>query len=163
MAESFAEFEDDFLRFTSEIVWCTVTTVDPKGRPRSRVLHPIFEVLDGRPVGWVITGKTPVKVKHLAANPYVACSYWSPAQNVVYVDCVASWVEVAADKRHVWDLFTTTPPPLGYDLAGFGWEGPQSPIFTPLRLDPWRVQIMSGAEFPSGNLTPRMWRASDQV
>jgi hypothetical protein len=41
MAESFRPFEEDFLRITADIVWCTLTTVDRKGRPRSRVVHPI--------------------------------------------------------------------------------------------------------------------------
>jgi hypothetical protein len=114
-------------------------------------------VREGRPVGWVVTSKTPVKARHLATNPHVACSYWSPAQNVVYIDCIASWVDDDA-KQQVWDLFMTTPPPLGYDLSGFGEEGIRNPLFTPLRLDAWRVQIMSGKEFPLGNLVPRMWR-----
>lgn len=163
MSESFAALEQEFLQLTSEIIWCTVTTVDPKGRPRSRVLHPIWQVLAGRPVGWIVTGKTPVKARHLATNPHVACSYWSPAQSVVYADCIAGWVEDLATRQQVWHLFMTTPPPLGYDLSGFGYEGPQNPIFTPLRLDAWRVQIMSGTEFPYGNLVPRMWRADEPV
>jgi hypothetical protein len=163
VTESFAPFAEEFLRFTSEIVWCTATTVDSAGRPRSRVLHPIFEVTDDRPVGWVLTGRTPVKSRHLAANPHVACAYWSPAQNVVYLDCVASWVadNDAETKRYVFDLFATTPPPLGYGpegVAGYGPDGPASPIFTPLRLDPWRVQILR-FEGWTGNLTPRIWRA----
>lgn len=162
MAERFAEIEEDFLAFTAEIVWCTATTVDPRGRPRSRVLHPIFIVVDGRPVGWVLTSRTPVKTTHLAANPHVACSYWSPAQNTVQADCVASWVEDPHEKLRVYDLFATTPPPLGYDVSGYGPDGPRSPLFTPLRLDPWRVQVL---RFPGwgGDLTPRIWRPEAQV
>lgn len=162
MAGSFAAFEEDFLRFTAEIVWCTVTMVDTRGRPRSRMLRPIFQLRDGRPVGWVVTSKTPVKAAHLAANPHVACSYWNPSQNTIFIDCVASWVEDEAGKRHVWDLFMTTPPPLGYDLSGYGAAGPYSPLFNPLRLDPWRVGILRGEEFP-GNFTPRLWRAEPRV
>jgi general stress protein 26 len=158
MAGSFAAFEEEFLRFTSEIIWTTVTTVDGKGRPRSRILHPIWQVIDGLPVGWIVTGKTPVKAGHLAHNPHVACSYWSPAQNTVTIDCVASWVEGAASKRHVWDLFMSTPPPLGYDLTAFGSAGVDDPRFTPLRLDPWRIQILR-FEGWGGNLTPRLWQA----
>jgi len=160
MTEPFAAFENDFLQLTREIVWCTVTTVDAKGRPRSRVLHPIWQVVDGLPVGWIVTGKTPIKAGHLAANPHVACSYWSPAQNTVYADCVASWVEDPQVKQQVWDLFMTTPPPVGYDLTAFGPAGPQSPAFTPLRLDPWRVQILRFSGW-DGNLTPSLWRAGD--
>lgn len=47
-----AEIEGDFLRITADVVWCTVATVDRRGRPRTRILHPIWEVVDGRPVGW---------------------------------------------------------------------------------------------------------------
>jgi Pyridoxamine 5'-phosphate oxidase len=66
---SFADIEQDFLRFTADIVYCTVTTVDAQGRPRSRVMHPIFEVVDGEPLGWAVTDRSPVKTRHLAANP----------------------------------------------------------------------------------------------
>ncbi len=53
-------------------------------RPRSRILHPIWEVRVETPVGWVDTGRPPVKTTHLA------CMYWSPAQNTVSIDCLAS-------------------------------------------------------------------------
>jgi hypothetical protein len=69
MAESFRPFEEDFLRITADIVWCTLTTVDRKGRPRSRVVHPIFTVADGQPVGWLLTGRTPVKAATLSLPP----------------------------------------------------------------------------------------------
>ena len=78
------------------------------------------------------------------------------------VDCAASWVEDAQTKRHIFDLFMTTPPPLGYDLSGFGPEGPCSPIFTPLRLDPWRIQVHLFAGW-DGDRVPRLWRASPAV
>lgn len=76
------------------------------------------------------------------------------------IDCVARWVEDTATKRQVWDLFMTTPPPLGYDLRAFGVPGPDSPAFTPLRLDPWRVQVLRFTGF--GN-RPRMWRADREA
>ena len=88
----------------------------------------------------------------------MACSYWSPAQNVVLIDCVASWVETDTGKQYVWDLFMTTPPPLGYDLSGYGPQGRHNPLFEPLRLDAWRVQILHGEELSAGVYTPRMWR-----
>ena len=98
----------DFLRFTTDIVYCTVTTVDPAGRPRSRVMHPIFEVVDGQPRGWAVTDRTPLKERHLAANPHVACFYWSPAQNTVAIDCTAEWVE---DERCCARSGTSSPRP----------------------------------------------------
>src|SRR5918998_4395797 len=111
MDRSFAPFAEDFLAITSEVVWCTATTVDAAGRPRSRILHPIFEVADGRPIGWVATARTPVKTARLAANPHVAVAYWSPAQHTVIADCVARWVDDEAGKRHPLGLFAPPPPP----------------------------------------------------
>ena len=56
---TFDEISADFLRITGEVVWATVATVDTRGRPRTRVLHPYWEVVDGQPVGWVGTSKSP--------------------------------------------------------------------------------------------------------
>jgi hypothetical protein len=47
---SFADLEDNFLRIVAATVFCTVTTVDEQGRPRNRVLHPVFVVRDGAPL-----------------------------------------------------------------------------------------------------------------
>ena len=158
MAASFAEFEEDFFGITREIVLCALATTDTRGRPRSRMVHPIWQMRDGLPVGYIVTSQTPVKTAHLAANPYVSCTYWSPEQHLVYADCLARWIEDLVEKQSVWTLFTTTPPPVGYELEGFGPEGIRHPLFNPLRLDPWRVQVLRFAGWDS-TLTPRMWRA----
>jgi hypothetical protein len=157
---AFAELEQDFLRITAETVFCTATTVDAAGRPRNRILHPIFVVRDRRPLGWALTGRTPMKTRHLAANPHIGCSYWNPSHDTVFVDCVASWVDEDAEKEQVWDLFLNTPEPLGWGREGMAGYGPsrwQNPIFTPLRLEPWRVQVMRGEEYPRGDLRGRVW------
>jgi hypothetical protein len=57
----FAALEDDHLRITTKTVFCPVTTVDEAGRPRSRMLHPIFAVPDGRPLGWGAHGSHPAE------------------------------------------------------------------------------------------------------
>ena len=157
-SDPFEPLADEFLMRIAEIIWCTATTVDARGRPRSRILHPIWEVRDGAPVGWVVTSRTPIKTGHLAANPHLACMYWSPAQNTVSIDCLASWVEEIDDKEHVWNLFMTTPPPLGYDISGFGPQRWESPEFTPLRLDAWRVQFLLEEQMQTLDLVPRTWR-----
>ncbi|MCM6773858.1 pyridoxamine 5'-phosphate oxidase family protein [Nocardia sp. CDC159] len=149
MARTFDSIADDFFRLTAEIVWCTVTTVGPDGRPRSRILHPIWEREGDRPVGWIFTGKTPIKVRHLAANPVVAFSYWNPAQHSIQGEAVAEWADDPEVQRHVWDLIMTTPPPLGYDLREFGVTGPEDPGFTVLRLNPQRIQLLDGAKAPA--------------
>jgi hypothetical protein len=78
----------------------------------------------------------------------------------VFVDCVASWVEDEREKEEVWDVFLETPQPLGWGpegMAGYGEEKWRSPVFTPLRLAPWRVQVMRGEEYPLGRLTGSVW------
>jgi uncharacterized pyridoxamine 5'-phosphate oxidase family protein len=158
----FGALKDDFLRITGETVFCSVTTVDEAGRPRSRMLHPIFVVSDGRPLGWALTAPTPLKTRHLADNPHVACTYWTPSHDTVFVDCVASWVEHDEEKADVWELFRSTPVPLGWGpegMAGYGEDEWRSPAFTPLRLEPWRVQVITGDTYPLGDLTGRVWRA----
>jgi len=157
MPTSFASLATDFFRYTADIVLCTATTVDARGRPRSRMLHPIWEVVDGLPVGWVVTSQTAVKSAHLAANPHLACMYWSPAQHTVAIDCLARWA-TADEKPHVWDLFMTTPPPLGYDLSGFGDSRWGNPLFNPLRLDAWRVQIVTAEQVTEHDFAGRTWR-----
>jgi general stress protein 26 len=161
MSVPFEQIADDFLRITAATVFCSATTVDARGRPRGRMLHPIFAVRDGRPVGWALTGTTPLKTAHLAANPYMCCTYWNPSHDTVFVDCTASWVEDDAEKQAVWDLFRSTPLPLGWGeegLAGYGPERWRAEIFTPLRLEPWRIQVMRGEEYPLGHLTGAVWR-----
>ena len=54
---SFGEIEQEFMDRVSSIVWCSVATVDRKGRPRSRILHPICEGA----TGWIATGRNPFK------------------------------------------------------------------------------------------------------
>jgi Pyridoxamine 5'-phosphate oxidase len=161
MTSSFEPLQEDFLRITGKTVFCTATTVDEEGRPRSRMLHPVFVVRHGRPIGWALTGRTPLKTRHLAANPHMSCSYWSPSHDTVFVDCAATWVDDDSEKEQVWDLFLNTPEPLGWGpggMAGYGEERWRNPVFTPLRLDPWRVQVMRGEEYPRGELTGRVWR-----
>jgi hypothetical protein len=162
MEASFTALEEDFLRITAQTVFCVATTVDAGGRPRGRVLHPVFVVDEGRPLGWALTGRTPLKTRHLDVNPHMSCSYWTPSHDTVLIDCVAGWVEDEDEKRRVWELFRDAPKPLGWGAEGLAGYGPDrwlSGLFTPLRLEPWRVQVMTGDQYPHGELTGRVWRA----
>jgi general stress protein 26 len=164
MRTSFADIQEDFLRFTADIVYCVVTTVDPQGRPRSRVMHPIFEVIEGHPMGWAVTDRSPVKTRHLAGNPHVSCAYWSPAHNTVHIDCLAGWVEDTAGKQHVWNLFRSTPAPLGWgDMSAYLPEGIAHPMFQPLRLRPWRIQALRAEQVAAGDFHPRTWTADGAI
>lgn len=118
--------------------------------------------LGARPLGYALTGKSPLKTRYLAENPHMACSFWSPSHDTVFIDAVATWVTDAEELADTWALFRDTPQPLGWGQEGLDGYGPEewrAEIYTPLRLDPWRVQIMRGAEYPVGNLTGQVWRS----
>jgi pyridoxine/pyridoxamine 5'-phosphate oxidase len=125
--KSFTVIEAQFNAYIGEIVYATMITVDAKGRPRARVLIPIWELVDGRPVGWLATYKTPVKAAHLANNHHTTFSYWSHRQNAVHIDAVAEWIDDLQIKRRVWDLYRKgSPRGAGYDLGNF-WKSPRRP------------------------------------
>jgi general stress protein 26 len=157
-AESFAQIRDDVAETIGTIVYATMTTVDRQGRPRSRVLIVVWELDGPRPVGWLATFKTSVKAAHLAHNPHVTTSYWSPRQDAVYLDSVATWVDDADIDQRVWQMYRRgSPPGAGYDPAAY-WSGPDDPAFRVLRLDPWRVQVLRARDVARGDLTGRIWQ-----
>jgi hypothetical protein len=143
---TFGEIEPDFVARAHAMVWCSLATVDRRGRPRSRVIHPVWEVS----TGWIGTRPDSFKAKHLAANPYVSLAYVANVAKPVYVDCLAEWVDDRATRERVWDFFVHAPAPVGYDpapifgdLDGFGL----------LRLTPWRVELVDAPR------QSRVWRA----
>jgi hypothetical protein len=134
-----------FVKMAHEIVWCSVATVDTKGRPRSRVLHPMWEWDGARLTGWIMTGPTPMKRAHLAKTPYVSCNYWAPSQDTCVAECEAAWASDATTRRRIWDFFKNGPAPVGYDPTIVpGWTSPDAPTFAVLRLDPWRLRVFPG-------------------
>ena len=153
--QSFEEIKDEFERRVRRTVWCSVATVDRKGRPRSRILHPIWE----GPTGYIGTGPDTLKAKHLAANPYVSLSYWDPQHEQVYVDARAEWVADAAERRRIWELFKATPEPYGYDPAMIWKDGPDSPAFGVLKLTPWRIEVWALKDMATGQES-KVWRAA---
>ena len=151
---SFADIEAEFNKRVSRIVWCTITTVDAKGRPRSRILHPVWEGT----TGWIMTGRQSFKAKHLEKNPNVAVSYWDQKHDNVYAECQAEWADDAATKQRVWDLFKATPEPYGYDPKLF-FPAADSPAFGVLKLTPRRIELSSLADLPAQR-PPRVWRGA---
>lgn len=85
MDVQFSDIEEEFLERIAKTVWCTMATVDRKGRPRSRIIHPIWE----GSTGWILTGRNTLKTKHLEGTPYVSLTYWDPDHKQVYADCKA--------------------------------------------------------------------------
>ena len=141
---SFSELAQEFLARITPSPWCSVATVDRWGRPRSRILHPVWE----GDVGWIGTRPQSHKARHLAGVPYVSLAYTSDVAKPVYVDCAVRWIDEAAETRRVWDVIAAAPSPMGYDPAPiFGHAG--DPGFGLLELTPWRVEV---ATMPTATL-----------
>jgi general stress protein 26 len=151
---SFADIEEEFMNRVKRIVWCTVTTVDTKGRPRARLLHPIWE----GGTGWIATGRNSHKAKHIESTPYVSLSYWDPEHQQIYAECKAEWVDDMGEKKRLWDLFKSTPEPLGYDLKNF-WKSVDDPTYGLLKLTPWRLEVSALSDMMTGQ-EPKVWRGN---
>ncbi|MEZ4769858.1 MAG: pyridoxamine 5'-phosphate oxidase family protein [Caldilineales bacterium] len=135
-----------FVEMAHRIVWCSAATVDGQGRPRSRVLHPIWQWDGERLAGWIGTRPTPIKQAHLAANPYMSLNYWSPTHDTCVAECQAALEFDHATRTMVWDLFVNGPVPVGYDPAIVpGWDNPLSDAFAVIRLHPWRLRVFPGS------------------
>jgi hypothetical protein len=147
---------DDAVAVTRHVVWCVLTTVDGTGRPRSRVVHPVWEHVDPGVRGWVTTRRSPVKTAHLAANPHVACAYAGAEHDVAYFDCTAAWAS-RDERHHAWELFRALPAPAGFDPGSIWPDGPDAHGAEVLRLDPYRVQVGFAADLATG-APPRTWR-----
>lgn len=151
----FAEVREHVLRVTGAVVWSVLTTVDPLGRPRSRIVHPVWFEEGDRLVGLVGVRPTAVKLADIAAHPFVSCSYWTPAFASAFLDCEAAWVP-DGERRAAWEAIASTPPPVGYDPAPMWPGGPDGPGFKALRLRPFRVRIQLGSEVATG-MPDRFW------
>ena len=154
-----ADVAPAFVEMAHEIVWCTVATVDARGRPRSRVLHPIWE-WDGEILtGWVGTGPTPVKRAHLNASPYLSCNYWSPGQDTCVAECAAQWAFDDQTRQKVWDMYIQAPAPLGYDPSIIpGWDNALAESFAVLKMSPWRLRVMPASVLLSGTGETLVWQ-----
>lgn len=138
----FSDIQEEFLHRVHSVVWCTMATLDTRNRPRSRILHPIWEGT----TGWITTRRHSHKAKHLAHSPYVSLAYTADLAKPVYVDCVAEWVDNIDEKKRLWDLLLTTPPPLGFDPAPI-YKSVDDSGFGLLKLTPWRIEVTN---FPAG-------------
>lgn len=135
-----------FVEMAHSIVWCSAATVDSQGRPRSRILHPIWQWDGTDLVGWIGTGPTPIKRAHLKASPYMSLNYWTPSQDTCVAECRAEWAFDDETCRMVWNLFLNTPEPVGYNPAIIpAWNSPTSENFAVLRLEPWRLRVFPGS------------------
>ncbi len=131
-------------------VWAQMTTVDSLCRPRSRVVHPVWEIAERELTGWLTTRRTPLKSRHLTANPHVSLAYLASNHDLAYFDCTAEWVNDSGRKRLCWEAFLGAPEPARYDPASIWPNGPDDPEFAVLRFQPYRVQAGLASEIAAG-------------
>ena len=147
----------DFVAIAHRIVWCTLATVDGRGRPRSRLVHPVWTAGPGGGlVGRVASRRTSPKAAHLTATPYASCSYWDPGHDVAVAECHASW---DPDPARSWSVFAEHPPPVGFDPSAMfagGLDGPDAGIVV---LRPWRVRWGRAADLAAG-VPQSVWTAA---
>lgn len=152
----FEAIAEEFAARTRRIVWCTVATVDEKGRPRTRILHPIWQGHSG----WIATGRHSLKEKHLAGNSNVSLLYWDPMQQNVQIEATAGWEDDPRERRRIWELYKNTTPPLGYDIGDFFPGGPDGGAWGLLKITPSRIELSGMADTAAGLPFRRVWRAS---
>lgn len=135
-----------FVDMAHQIVWASVATIDRRDRPRSRVLHPIWQWDGSTLTGWVATGPTPLKRAHLERSPHVSVNYWTQSQDTCVAECRSEWCFDLPTRERIWRLFEETPAPVGYDPAIIpGWEKPSDDAFAVLKLAPWRLRVFPGS------------------
>jgi hypothetical protein len=109
-------------------------------------LHTLWE----GSIGWITTNPTSLKRHHLARHPYMSLGYVHDPAKPVYVDCVAEWIDDRPTKEHAWNLFLSTPPPLGFDptplYGSIDEPNPGGPPFGLLKLTPYRILLY---QFPT--------------
>lgn len=154
-----ASLDPHFSERVQQTIWCSMATIDRRGRPRSRIVHPMWETpLHNDAVAFVLSSRDAFMGKHLAAHPHVSLSYWHPKMGALYVDCRADWIEDADEKLRAWELFRSTPRMYGYDPNTYYSGSATDPGNGVLRLTPWRAEL---AARPGDTDSPNtVWHAA---
>ena len=145
------EIAPKFVELAHRIVWCSAATVDTKGRPFTRILHPIWQ-WDGNTLGgWIATAPTALKRSHLERSANISLSYWTPTHDTAQIECRTTWAFDLPTRTKVWDMFKNGPAPVGYDPGIIpGWTSPSADTFAALRLEPWRIRMLPGTALATG-------------
>ncbi|MGH1490103.1 MAG: pyridoxamine 5'-phosphate oxidase family protein [Acidimicrobiales bacterium] len=155
-----SEVAPAFVEMAHRIVWATVATVDESGRPRTRVLHPIWE-WDGQTLtGWIATSPLSPKANHLANENRVSLTYWQTNHDTCTADCDAFWETGDAERQAGWDRFANAPEPIGFDPSIVAaWTEPSAEAFGILRVEPTRLRVMPGSLMSTGVGELLTWKA----
>jgi hypothetical protein len=154
-----ADVAPAFVEMAHRIVWCTAATTGVDGRPRTRVLHPIWEWDGTSLTGWIATSPSSPKAADLAAVPAMSLTYWAPDHDTCTAECHAEFETDSAARRVGWDRFAEGPAPVGYDPAVVPqWTSPDAEAFGILRLAPHRLRVMDGSVMLLGEGRLLSWR-----
>lgn len=149
-----------FVAMAHRIVWATTATVANDGRPRTRILHPIWEWDDDKLTGWIATSPQSPKAKDIAHESRISLTYWDPSQDTCSADCEATWETGATDRQAGWDRFANGPEPVGYDPSIIPqWADSTNEAFGVLRLEPSWLRVMPGSVLLTGSGDVLTWSA----
>jgi hypothetical protein len=148
-----------FIEMAHRIVWCTAASTGTGGRPRTRILHPIWEFDGTSLTGYIATSPRSPKKADLDARPYLSLTYWTPNHDTCTADCDVAWTLDEESRRAGWDRFVHAPHPVAYDPSIIpGWTDPMAADFGILRLSPYRLRVMPGTMMTAGAGTVLTWR-----
>lgn len=135
---SFETIREEFFGYVQAFVYCCMATLAPNDRPRTRIVHPIWED-DG--TGWILSVPDTPKSRHLAHCPYVSLAYFAhDMQHPVYLECSAQIVTDRTEHLRVWEIIKHAPPPMGYDPAPH-YGSVEHPHWGVIRLEPYRIEL----------------------
>ena len=138
----------EFHRRVAKTIWCTLATVDSRGRARTRIVHPVW---DG-PVAWLGSRAGTPKLAHVAINPDVSLLYWDPDHEQVTIDARAT-IEPSLDgRRDAWAALQAPAPPYGFDPEPIWPGGPEGTDFVAIRLVARRIELFGAP--------PLVWKAA---
>ena len=101
---TFSAMQTEFLERVQEAIYCNLATIDLKGRPRSRIVHPVWE----GSVGWIISWPVTPKFKQIERNPHVSLAYIHDINKPVYVEGTAEWIMDRDEHTDLPKVHSTT-------------------------------------------------------
>lgn len=136
-AATFAEIRPEFMARVQKTIYCNMATIAPDDRPRSRIVHPVWE---DDATGWILSVPDTPKAQHLAYCAYVSLAYIADINQPVYVECTAGFVTGRDEHLRVWDIIKHAPPPMGFDPEPH-YGSIDHPHWGVIRLQPYRIEL----------------------
>jgi general stress protein 26 len=128
---SFTEIEAEFIERAHRMVWCDMATVGPDDRPRTHIVHPLWE----GDTAWITSLRDGPKAADIDRRPFVSLAYVSEPVKPAYAECVASWVADRDERIAIWKRIAAIPEPLGNNTETM-FGSYDVPNLTMLRLRP---------------------------